>query len=67
MSAMYKPLEEVFISIGKGSNANGMDPVYKMNTAEKDCFDNFMEARANASLWSKSNMDASGKPKINIS
>lgn len=50
MSAMYKPLEEVFISIGKGSNANGMDPVYKMNTAEKDCFDNFMEARANASL-----------------
>ena len=50
MSAMYKPLEEVFISIGKGSDANGMDPFYKMNTAEKDCFDNFMEARANASL-----------------
>ena len=47
MSAMYKPLEEVFISIGKGSDD---DPVYKMNTAEKDCFDNFMEARANASL-----------------
>ena len=61
MSAMYKPLEDVFIQIGKGSDD---DPVYKMNTAEKDCLDSFMEARNNALLWGKSNMDASGKPKI---
>lgn len=61
MSAMYKPMEDVFIQIGKGSDD---DPVYKMNTAEKDCLDSFMEARNNALLWGKSNMDASGKPKI---
>ena len=60
MSAMYKPMEDVFIQIGKGSDD---DPVYKMNTAEKDCLDSFMEARNNALLWGKSNMDASGKPK----
>lgn len=61
MSAMYKPMEDVFIQIGKGTDD---DPVYKMNTAEKDCLDSFMEARNNALLWGKSNMDASGKPKI---
>ena len=61
MSAMYKPMEDVFIQIGKG---NDDDPVYKMNTAEKDCLDSYMEARNNALLWGKSNMDASGKPKI---
>ena len=61
MSAMYKPMEDVFIQIGKGSDD---DPVYKMNTAEKDCLDSFMEARNNALLWGKSNMDESGKPKI---
>ena len=61
MSAMYKPMEDVFIQIGKGSDD---DPVYKMNTAEKECLDSYMEARNNALLWGKSNMDASGKPKI---
>ena len=61
MSAMYKPMEDVFIQIGKGGDD---DPVYKMNTAEKDCLDSFMEARNNALLWGKSNMDATGKPKI---
>ena len=61
MSAMYKPMEDIFIQIGKGSDD---DPVYKMNTAEKDCLDSFMEARNNALLWGKSNMDATGKPKI---
>lgn len=62
MSAMYKPMEDVFIQIGAGEK-DGTDPVYKMNTAEKDCLDSFMEARNNALLWGKSNMDANGKPK----
>lgn len=61
MSAMYKPMEDVFIQIGKGEKD---DPVYKMNTAEKDCLDSFMEARGNALIWGKSNMDENGKPKI---
>lgn len=60
MSAQYKPMEDVFIQIGKGQKD---DPVYKMNTAEKDCLDTFMMARNNALLWGKSNMDKSGKPK----
>ena len=49
MSAMYKPMEDVFIQIGAGEK-DGTDPVYKMNTAEKDCLDSFMEARNNALL-----------------
>lgn len=63
MSAMYKPMEDVFIQIGKGDTSQGMDPVYKMNTAEKDCLDSFMQARNNALVWGKSNMDATSKPK----
>lgn len=61
MSAMYKPMEEVFIQIGKGDKD---DPVYKMNTAEKDCLDSYMETRNNALLWGKSDVDATGKPKL---
>ena len=58
LSAKLNP-EGVFIQIGKG---NDDDPVYKMNTAEKECLDSYMEARNNALLWGKSNMDESGKP-----
>jgi hypothetical protein len=61
MSAKYKPMEEVFIQIGKGSDG---DPVYKMNTAEKDCLETYMAARNNSCLLGKCNVDASGKPKI---
>lgn len=61
MTAKYKPMEEVFIQIGKGQQD---DPVYQMNTAEKDCLDSFMAARNNALLWGKSNVDKSGKPTI---
>ena len=60
-SAKYKAMEDVFITIGEGKES---DPVYKMNPAEKDCLDSYMLARGNALLWSKSNMDANGKPKI---
>ena len=35
-------MEQVFIQIGKGQQD---DPVYQMNTAEKDCLDTFMAAR----------------------
>lgn len=63
MSAMYNALEDVFIQIGKGKDD---DPVYKLNTAEKDCLDSFMEARNNALLYGKTDVDITGKPKINI-
>lgn len=54
-------MEDVFIQIGKGQQD---DPIYVMNTAEKDCLDSFMAARNNALVWGKSNIDESGKPTI---
>lgn len=60
-SAKYRAMEDVFIQIGKGSD---LDPVYKMNAAEKDCLDSFMAARAGALLAGKTNVDKDGKPKI---
>ncbi len=61
MSAMYKPMEDVFIQIGKGEKD---DPVYKLNTAEQTALENFMEVRNQHLLWGKTNMDENGKPKI---
>ena len=61
MSAQYKPMEDVFIQIGKGQKD---DPVYKMNSAEKDCLDTFMMARNNDLVWGKTDVDVNGKPKI---
>lgn len=54
-------MEDVFIQIGKGQQD---DPVYVMNTAEKDCLDSFMAARNNALVWGKSNLDKNGKVTI---
>lgn len=61
MSAQYKPMEDVFIQIGKGQKD---DPVYKMNSAEKDCLDTFMMARNNDLVWGKTDVDVNGRPKI---
>lgn len=57
MSAQYKPMEDVFIQIGKGQKD---DPVYKMNSAEKDCLDTFMMARNNDLVWGKTDVDENG-------
>lgn len=57
MSAQYKPMEDVFIQIGKGQKD---DPVYKMNSAEKDCLDTFMMARNNNLVWGKTDVDENG-------
>lgn len=59
MSAMYKPMEDVFIQIGKGEKD---DPVYKLNTAEQTALENFMEVRNQHLVWGKTNMDENGKP-----
>lgn len=64
MSAQFKPMEQVFIQIGKGEKD---DPVYKLNTAEQDCLDSFMFARNGALLYGKSNMSKEGKPWYSIS
>ena len=59
VSAAYKPMEQVFIQIGKGQQD---DPVYQMNTAEKDCLDTFMSARNDVLVGGKANVDDNGKP-----
>lgn len=61
-SAMYKPMEDVFIQVGKGEQG-GTDPVFHLNKAEKVCLDNFMEVRNNKLLWGKCNINADGKVK----
>lgn len=61
-SAMYKPMEDVFIQIGKGDEKTG-DPVYHLTKAEQVCLDNFMEVRNNKLLWGKCNVDKNGKVK----
>lgn len=57
-------MEDTFIQIGKGKDGGKDDPWYKMNPMEKDLLDSFMYVRNEAALRGKSNMDASGKPKI---
>ena len=59
-SAMYKPMEDVFIQVGE---QGGTDPVFHLNKAEKVCLDNFMEVRNNKLLWGKCNVDVNGKVK----
>lgn len=63
-SAQYLAMEETFIQIGEGKNGGKDDPWYKMNKMEKDLIDSFMYVRNEHALRGKSNVDASGKPKI---
>ena len=60
MSAKYAAMETNFIGISKGDKDNPQ--YYQMQAAEKDCLDSFMEARNNALLWGKTNLDKNMKP-----
>lgn len=53
-------METTFIGISKGDDKNPQ--YYQMNAAEKDCLDSYMEARNNALLWGKTNLDKNMKP-----
>lgn len=64
MSAMYKPLEDVFIQIGNGKDGGKDDPVFTLKKADEQCIENYLEARDMAMVWGKANVDANGKPKI---
>lgn len=47
-TALYKPMENTFISIGKGEgNGNLKETIYKMDTTEKNLLRNFLEVRNN--------------------
>ena len=45
LSAMYKPLEDVFIQIGAGKDGGKDDPVFTLKKAEEQVIENFIEAR----------------------
>ena len=60
-SAMYKPMEDIFIQIGKG---NGDDPVYRLPKCEKVLVESFLAVREGKQAWGKSNVDKNGKPTL---
>lgn len=64
LSAMYKPLEDVFIQIGEGKDGGKDDPVFVLKKAEEQVIENYLEARDMDLVWGKSNVDIHGKPKI---
>lgn len=64
-TALYKPMESTFISIGKGEgNGNVQETIYKMDTVEKNLLQNFLEVRNNGLLFNRTNVDKNGKPTI---
>ena len=60
-SAMYKPMEDVFIQIGKGKDD---DPVYKLPKCQQVLIENFLQVREGKLAWGKSNVDKNGQPTI---
>lgn len=64
-SALYKAMENVFISIGKGEgNGKMSEKIYKMDTVEKNLLQNFLYVRNNGLLFNKCNVDKNGKATI---
>ena len=64
-TALYKPMESTFISIGKGEgNGSIQETVYKMDSVEKNLLQNFLEVRNNGLLFNRTNVDKNGKPTI---
>lgn len=62
-SAMYKPMEEVFIKIGKGTDET-KDVTYILPKCEQVLIENFLQVREGKQAWGKSDVDAAGNPKI---
>jgi hypothetical protein len=61
-SARYEAVEEMFIELSRGSDANGWETkVFAWPDKKKVLLDNFMEARNNSLLWQHGTMDENGK------
>lgn len=64
-TALYKPMENTFISIGQGEgHGNLKETIYKMDTVEKNLLKNFLEVRNNGLLFNRTNVDKNGKATI---
>ncbi len=64
-SALYKPLEDQFISIGEGKNADCLkETMYRMDKTEANLLKNFLFVRNSGMLFNKNNVNKDGKPTI---
>lgn len=64
-SSHFAALEDVFIKTGKNEgNGKVSEKIYKMKKKEQELLENFLEARNNALLFSKSNVDLNGRATI---
>lgn len=58
-------MEDTFIKIGQGANQGCLtETIYKMDPMKKVLTDNFMQAREQMLLLSKTNVGKDGKPTI---
>lgn len=61
-SSRYEALEETFIKLSRGSDANGWESkIFAWPDKKKVLLDNFMQARNNGMLWQHTTMDENGK------
>ena len=63
-SALYAAMENIFVHMGDGKNSSA-EKIYKMTTVERNLMENFLQARNQGMLLSKSNINPqTGKPTI---
>lgn len=64
-SSRYEALEQTFIKLSRGSDANGWESkIFAWPEKKRVLLDNFMSACNNAMLWQRGTMDANGKATI---
>jgi len=63
-SALYAAYEDTFIKIAEDNRDGKKETIYRMDKLEKNLLDNFLTARNQGLLFSKSNVGPDGKPTI---
>lgn len=64
-SSRYEALEQTFIKLSRGSDANGWESkIFAWPEKKRILLDNFMSACNNAMLWQRGTMDANGKATV---
>lgn len=64
-SGRYEALEQTFIKLSRGSDANGWESkIFAWPDKKRVLLDSFMQARNNGMLWQRTTMDENGKSTI---
>lgn len=63
-SALYAAYEDTFIKIADDNRDGKKETIYRMDKLEKNLLENFLTARNQGLLFSKSNVGLDGKPTI---